>query len=147
MYSVDSSCGKLRYKPVVLDRVMEALAVLTQLSGWTVAAFIYTENGNIDKDTIIGLIVSLLLFFMFLTSSYAPADKIHFQVRINRHNIARQYTFALMLIRFINIFVGILFSVGILSQMYSWAAIAKSVIMVVMFLGILVYYIVAFMNR
>ena len=123
---------EIHYHPSIADRILEGTAALCLLSD------LLSDYG------VYGIFISIVVFALLFGGAYAPVRCINFPVRIEKHNVVKQYILVIKLIRIFNIFLTMFMVAGILSDYYKWVAILKVISLIICVLSIGVYYILAF---
>lgn len=137
------NCPYVRFRPVVIDRILEILALVMVLAVWACIYWLYTK-GQLSTDIWVIGGISTFCFVLIGVCSYLPVRFINFPVRVNEQNIGIQYLLAIRLTRIMNVILCLIFLSALFLNYYESAFyffIASFILMVLAFIG---YYILAY---
>lgn len=137
-------CPNIHFKPTVIDRILEAVALLMLLVVWVSVYLLYTWKGGILSHNV-WIMGGMALFCTVLLGicSYAPVRNINFPVRVNERNIGVQYLLAVRLIRILNVTLNLIFLSSIFGEYYKMARLFFYTGFGVLSLILIVYFVIA----
>ena len=155
-YSAGHISTNVRIYPTIVDRILEATALLFMLVFWGCTLWIYM---HVSKESSIPPLfilagVNTLVYLLLAWGAYMPIRLINFPVRITEQNVAIQWFLAKRLCRVLNIIVSLLFLSLVfmeVEQEYGlpkgFCEIGTAVTAVLTGIALIVYYIIAFRNK
>ncbi|CCY91207.1 uncharacterized protein BN461_01928 [Bacteroides sp. CAG:1076] len=138
------SAPEIHYHPSLADRLLEIVAVFCLLFGIGIICWNYYHTNSLPEYAIPRIIISMLLFALLFSGAYTSVHNINFPIRIGRHNAVKQYILFTRLMRVSNIFLTTFCIISPLSDYYTWTAILRITALILWFLSVVTYYILAF---
>ena len=112
----------VRFRPVLLDRLLEVAALLPLLANAIYVLSQYRRLGDaFPDDHYASLISAVAVFLLLFGAGYLPLRFVNFPFRVGPHNVVRQYLLALRLVRVLNIVLELMFLFTTLSVLHPWA--------------------------
>lgn len=95
---------EVRFRPMVIDRMLEAAALLVVLATWVGVYWLYVQTeGRLPSYVWVMGGCSVCCFLLVGAAAYLPVRFINFPVRVNERNVGIQYLLAVRLVRVMNI--------------------------------------------
>ncbi|NDW11673.1 hypothetical protein D0T50_02065 [Bacteroides sp. 214] len=134
---------------MLLDWVLMGIAFLLLIVFWGVA-LLHLQEFNTSDNISMGIGVTVVTILL-LGSSFISARWFNFPVRITEQNIRIQYLLATRLMRIVAIFINMTFLSLLLKNLEilkgAAATVVTDVVMVLLFVPLLIYFVLAFMRR
>lgn len=139
------NCPDVRFRPALMDRLLEGIALLLVLATWAVIGWlsIQKEESLLSAVWVAGG-CSLFSFLLLGGSAYLPVRFINFPVRVTERNVAVQYLLAVRFVRVLNIVISLVMLALVLVLYDAWGRLLFFVSFVLMGLAIIGYYVLAF---
>lgn len=139
------NCPDVRFRPALMDRLLEGIALLLVLATWVVIGWlsIQKEESLLSAVWVAGG-CSLFSFLLLGGSAYLPVRFINFPVRVTERNVAVQYLLAVRFVRVLNIVISLVMLALVLVLYDAWGRLLFFVSFVLMGLAIIGYYVLAF---
>lgn len=139
------NCPDVRFRPALIDRMLEGIALLVVLATWAVIGWLYIQKGEpLSSAVWVAGGCSLLSFLLVGGSAYLPIRFINFPVRVTERNVAVQYLLAVRLVRVLNIVLSLVLLAWVLTVHYVWGELLFFVSFVLLGLALAGYYALAF---
>lgn len=138
-------CPDVRFRPVLIDRMLEGIALLVVLATLTVVGWLYAQKGEpLSSAVWLSAGCSLFAFLLVGGSAYLPIRFINFPVRITERNVAVQYLLAVRLLRVLNIVLSLVLLARVLTMYYVWGKLLFFAAFLLLGLALAGYYVLAF---
>lgn len=136
---------EVRFTPTVLDRILEAAALLVQFATWGGIYWLSVRTEEpLSSDVWMTGGSSLFCFLLIGISAYLPIRYFNFPVRVDARNVAVQYLLAVRLGRVLNVWVGLTFFLALFREYYEFAKVGLPLSLLLLVPVLLGYYVLAF---
>lgn len=136
---------EVRFRPMVIDRILEAAALLVVLATWVGIYWLYVQaEGRLSSYVWMMGGCSVFCFLLMWVAACLPVRFINFPVRVNERNIGIQYLLAVRLVRVMNIILCLLLLGELLVEFYGFPKSLLVLLLLLLMLVLLVYYVLAF---
>lgn len=141
-------CPDVRFRPRLLDRVLEGIALLVVLATWACIGWLYLRRGG-DLASEVWLTGGSALVGCLLVGgcAYLPVRFINFPVRVGRRNVGIQYLLVVRFVRVLNIVLSLLFLCGVFVPYYPLAELLFNLCVTLLLLCFVPYFIFAWRYR
>ena len=140
-----SNCPNVRFHPVLIDRILEGVAILLFLTTCGCILWLHIQGGELLIPNVwLAGGVSLLCLILMGVCSYLPVRFYNFPVRVNERNIGVQYQIAVRLTRVMNVVLNLMFLSGAFLEYYELAKVFFFGSFALLTLALLGYYFFAF---
>lgn len=139
---------RVRFRPSLLDHLLEVAAFLPVLATWIYILYYYRQSGGeVPSDLYQTGGMALFVFILLGVVGYCPIRFINFPFRVGPHNVVIQYLLALRLCRVLNIILCLLHFFIALSGQHTWAHFAGLVCLGLLILSLAGYMALAYSRR
>lgn len=140
-----SNCPNVCFRPVLLDRLLEAAALILFLVLCGSIYWFYIHRGEtLPHDVGVVWGIAALCSVILGGCAYLPVRFVNFPVRVNERNVAVQYLLAVRLVRVLNVIVNLTFLSQVYMKYYRWAEPFFGATFVLMIMALIGYYVLAF---
>lgn len=140
-----SNCPNVRFRPALIDRILEGVAILLFLTTCGCILWLHTRGGELPIPNVwIAGGVAFLCLILMGVCSYLPVRFYNFPVRVNERNIGIQYLLAVRLTRVMNVILNLMFLSGAFLEYCGLAKVFFFGSFGLLALALLGYYILAF---
>ena len=149
MINLGSYSGKgapeVRFRPMVIDRSLEGVALLVVLATWVGIGCLYVQtDGRLSSYVWAMGGCSVFCFLLMWITSYVPVRFINFPVRVNERNVGIQYLLAVRLVRVMNIIVCLMLLACSFLEHCEFSKYLLMLSWLLLALALLGYYVLAF---
>lgn len=138
------NCPDVRFRPTVIDRILEGAALLVVLVTWIGIFWLYAQKGNsLSPDVWMMGGFSVFCFLLLSIAGYLPIRFINFPVRVTERNAGVQYLLAIRLTRVMNVILTLTFLGAAFRDHCAFGRILFFIPLVLMGLAFAGYYILA----
>ena len=97
---VPQDVPNVRFRPALVDHLLELAAFLPVLANWIYILYRYREaGGELPSELYASGVTALIIFLLLGVTGYCPLRYINFPFRVGLHNVAYQCTLALRMIQ------------------------------------------------
>ena len=140
-----SNCPNVRFRPALVDRLLEAVALALFLFLCGSVYWFYTHSGGtLPHDVWVVWGGAAFCLLLLGGCAYLPVRFVHFPVRVNERNVAVQYLLAVRLVRVVNVILNLTFLAQVYMEYYRWAEPLFGVTFVLLIMALIGYYVLAF---
>lgn len=140
-----SNCPNVHFRPVLLDRVLEAAALILFLVLCGSIYWFYTHRGGtLPHEVWMVWGIAALCSIVLGGCAYLPVRFVRFPVRVTDRNVAVQYLLAVRLVRVVNVILNLTFLSQVYMEYYRWAEPFFGATFVLLIVALIGYYVLAF---
>lgn len=138
---------KVKYRPGLPDRLMEAAVVLMVVAVWIFVGVNYERGSEGSSAMLIAALCGWIGIPALMGVAYLPSDFYNLPFRLTPANIAVQYMLAVKLIRVENVIAAGIYLFSVVACLHEWALVAVFAFVGLMVLALIVYFVLAYRSR
>lgn len=138
---------KVKYRPGLPDRLMEAAVVLMVVAVWVFVGVNYERGSEGSSAMLIAALCGWIGIPALMGIAYLPSDFYNLPFRLTPSNIAVQYTLAVRLVRIMNVMTAGMYLFSVIACLHEWALAVVFAFAGLMALALIAYFVVAYRNR